>query len=247
MKKVISPKPLHESLLEMFYFESTDKPCKLTKNEVFWKFKDPSVSEYQIGEVLKWMVYHKKLNEESGHYSLDKYEALELEEKFRSERNQLKRGFNWKSCINNHSLPKTKVFLVIVNYVLPISLVSYALFIFFLLSKLDSDFEQEVGNIEPIILINQKTNIDYALKNDALSDIEIKRLFSNQFQNITIINNSIDSLRIQTIKLNQNQYNAINSVKTHILMFKNQSVNIFYHAIILILSVIITFYLKILT
>ena len=125
-----SPKPLHEIILEMFYFESKDKPCKLTAGEVYWKFKDPSVSEFQIEEVLNWMVRNKKLNENLGYYTLDKHEALALDEKFEQEKEaEIKQS------------QKPKIATIVLNYVVPSFLVAYTLFIFFLINKLHSTFE----------------------------------------------------------------------------------------------------------
>ncbi|WP_157956087.1 DUF5457 domain-containing protein [Flavobacterium kingsejongi] len=44
-------KPLHEIILELFYFESKEKPCELTKKEILWRLKDPKITEYQMEEV----------------------------------------------------------------------------------------------------------------------------------------------------------------------------------------------------
>lgn len=86
MNTIEMTKPLHEIILELFYFESKGKPCELTKNEILWRLKDPGITEYQMEEVLNWMVHHKKLTESLGVYSLDRFELIDLEEKFKNER-----------------------------------------------------------------------------------------------------------------------------------------------------------------
>ena len=145
MKKEIQPKPLHEIILELFYFESKEKPCKLTKNEVFWKFKDPSVSEFQIEEVLNWLVHHKKLNENLGYYTLDKYEAIELEERIKKERETIRKEANSIFYTNSYSLKKPKILEIFVHYIAPTLLISYTFFILFLINKLNTSFELSVG------------------------------------------------------------------------------------------------------
>ena len=90
MEKKEQEKLLHETILELFYYESKDKICELNQGEIFRKLKDASVSQFQLDQVLNWMVHHKKLNEILGFYTIDKYELIDLEEKFKNKEKETK-------------------------------------------------------------------------------------------------------------------------------------------------------------
>jgi hypothetical protein len=245
MKKEIQPKPLHEVILEMFYFESKDKPCRLTKNEVFWKFKDPSVSEFQIDEVLNWMVHNKKLNEDLGYYTLDKYEALEIEEKLKTEREETKKASSSLFYPNNYSLYKPKISMILVHYILPTLLISYVIFIFFLVQKLNNSYElktEKIENVSGLAVAEPKT--DYIRKNKMLSDKEVKILFKNQHENIVYLNKSMDSLQKQVTKLNEMHSKSVTVINSHFNNVQNQVNTILFHTIILLFLFILLFFIE---
>ena len=245
MKKEIQPKPLHEIILELFYFESKEKPCKLSKNEVFWKFKDPSVSEFQIEEVLNWLVHHKKLNENLGYYTLDKYEAIELEERIKKERETIRKEANSIFYTNSYSLKKPKILEIFVHYIAPTLLISYTFFILFLISKLNTSFELSVGkseNIDEVLIAEPKSG--YIGKKKALSDKEVKYLFKNQQQNIVYLNKTIDTLQKQVTKINEIYSKSTNATHQQIKTIHNQVHAILFHLSILLVGFILLFFLK---
>jgi hypothetical protein len=245
MKKEIQPKPLHEIILEMFYFESTDKPCKLTKNEVFWKFKDPSVTEFQIEEVLNWMVRNKKLTENSGSFTLDKYEALELEEKFKTEREEIKKAASSIFYSNNYSMYKPKNSIILVHYIMPTLLISYVLFIFFLIQKLNASFELKTVKTENISGLRvAEPKSDYIRKNKNLSDKEVKKIFKNQHENIIYLNKSIDTLQKQVTILNEIQSKSVTVMNSHYNNVQNQVNAILLHIMILLFGFVLLFFIK---
>ena len=245
MKKETQPKPLHETILELFYFESKEKPCKLTKNEVFWKFKDPSISEFQIEEVLNWLVHHKKLNESMGYYTLDKYEAIELEERMKKERETIRKEADSIFYTNSYSLKKPKVVDIFVNYIGPTLLLSYTFFILFLISKLNTSFELSVGkseNISEVSIAEPKSG--YIGKKKALSDKEVKYLFKNQQQNIVYLNKTIDTLQKQVTKINEIHSKSTNTIHQQIKTIHNQVYSILFHLSILLIGFILLFFIK---
>jgi hypothetical protein len=245
MKKEQNNKPLHEIILEIFYFESKDKPCKLSKNEVFWKFKDPSVSEFQIEEVLNWMVHHKKLNENLGYYTLDKYEALDLEERLKKERETIVKEPNSIFYSNSYVFKKPKFATILINYIIPTLLISYVFFILFLINKLNSSYETFQDDKE---LINEITieepKSGYIAKNKALTDREVKVLFKNQQENITYLNKTIDTLQKKVTKLNDKYTKNIASINLQIKGIHLQLNSILFHISILILLFILLHFFK---
>jgi hypothetical protein len=244
-------KPLHEIILELFYFESKGKPCELTKKEILWKLKDPGITEYQMEEMLNWMVHHRKLNENLGLYTLDRFELIDLEEKFKSERlNKEKKQepifFTNYSTINNiHNAVKPKPLDIFVQYILPTFLLSYIVFIFFLVNKLNSSFEinnDKIEEVSELTLKEPKTGV--IRKKHALSDKEVKRLFSNQHQNILYLNKTIDSLQKQVNKINEIHTNATSVINSKINSLQPQVNTIFLHIAIVMLGFILLFFLK---
>lgn len=244
-------KPLHEIILELFYFESKGKPCELTKKEILWRLKDPGITEYQIEEVLNWMVHHKKLNESLGHYTLDRFELIDLEEKFKNERLKKENKqepifFTNYSTINNiHSAMKPKPVEIIIQYILPTFLLSYIVFIFFLVNKLNSSFEinnSKIEDVNELTLKEPKTGV--IRKKEALSDKEVKRLFSNQHQNILYLNKTIDSLQKQVNKINEIHTTATVDIKNQINSLQPQVNIIFLHIAVVLLGFILLFFMK---
>lgn len=244
-------KPLHEIILELFYFESKGKPCELTKKEILWRLKDPGITEYQIEEVLNWMVHHKKLNESLGHYTLDRFELIDLEEKFKNERLKKENKqepifFTNYSTINNiHSAMKPKPIEIIIQYILPTFLLSYIVFIFFLVNKLNSSFEinnSKIEDVNELTLKEPKTGV--IRKKEALSDKEVKRLFSNQHQNILYLNKTIDSLQKQVNKINEIHTTATVDIKNQINSLQPQVNIIFLHIAVVLLGFILLFFMK---
>ena len=247
-------KPLHEIILELFYFESKEKPCELTKKEILWKLKDPGVSEYHMEEVLNWMVHHKKLNENLGLYSLDRFELIDLEEKFKNERlNKEKKQepifFTNYSTVNNiHNAVKPRALDIFVGYILPTFLLSYIVFIFFLVNKLNNSFEinnNKIQNVNEVTISEPKTGV--IKKKEALSDKEVKLLFSNQHQNIIYLNKTIDSLQKQVNKINEIHTSAALDIKNQINSLQPQVNAIFLHIAIVFLGFVLLFFTKNLT
>lgn len=244
-------KPLHEIILELFYFESKGKPCELTKKEILWRLKDPSITEYQIEEVLNWMVHHKKLNESLGYYTLDRFELIDLEEKFKNERLNKERKqepifFTNYSTINTiNSLIRPKPIAVLVQYILPTFLFSYIVFIFFLINKLNNSFEISNGKIESVheLRINEPAT-GIIRKKEALSDKEVKRLFSNQHQNILYLNKTIDSLQKQLNKINEIHTAATLDIKNQMNSLQPQVNTVFLHIAVVLLGLILLLFMK---
>lgn len=246
MKNEKQPKPLHESVLEIFYFESKDKPSKLTKNEVFWKFKDPSISEFQIEEVLNWLVHHKKLNENLGYYTLDKYELLDIEERLKIERETISKKTSTitytNSSSNNLSKPKNPT--IFVHYIIPTLLISYAFFIVFLVNKLNTSFELSTGKTENINGISITEPKSGYIGKRKLSDNEVKYLFKNQQQNIVYLNKTIDTLQKQVTKINEIHSKSTHSIHQQIKSIHQQVHSILLHLTILLIGFIILFFIK---
>lgn len=69
--------PLHEIVLKHMFEANKEKPAKLSVSDIFWKVGDPSVSESQIGDVLKWLVHKRRVEIYAGNYSLDRFEFLD--------------------------------------------------------------------------------------------------------------------------------------------------------------------------
>lgn len=246
-----APKHLHEIILELFYFESREKPCELTKKEILWRLKDPNISEYKIEEVLNWMVHHKKLTENLGFYSLDRFELIDLEEKFKNERlnNEKKQEplffSNFSSINTTPSEKKPKPIEIIVQYILPTFLLSYIVFIFFLVNKLNNSFEinnNKTQDVSELIIKEPKTG--FINKKLALSDKEVKRLFTNQHQNILYLNKTIDSLQKQINKINEIHTNSSLAIKTQINSLQPQVNAIILHITVVLLGFILLFFMK---
>ncbi|MCD0476256.1 DUF5457 domain-containing protein [Flavobacterium sp. EDS] len=251
IKTIEIAKPLHEIILELFYFESKGKPCELTKKEILWKLKDSSISEYQMEEVLNWMVHHKKLNENLGLYSLDRFELIDLEEKFKNERLNKEQKqepifFTNYSTINNiHNAAKPKVLEIFAQYILPTFLLSYIVFIFFLINKLNNSFEinnDKIEDVSELTLTEPKTGV--IRKKEALSDKEVKRLFSNQHQNILYLNRTIDSLQKQVNKINEIHTAATLDINKQINSLQPQVNGIFLHIALVLLGFVLLFFMK---
>lgn len=244
-------KHLHEIILELFYFESKDKPCEMTKREILWKLKDPNITEYQIEEVLNWMVHHKKLNESLGVYTLDRFELIDLEEKLKTERlNRENRQepifFTNYSTINNiQNAIKPRALDIFVQYILPTFLFSYIVFIFFLVNKLNNSFEvnnTKVEDVSELTLKEPKTGV--IKKKQALSDKEVKRLFSNQHQNLLYLNKTIDSLQKQVNKINEIHTASTDQINNQLNTVQPQVNAIFLHLTVVLLGFILLFFMK---
>ena len=65
-KSIKEEVPLHEVVLKQMYEANKDRPAKLSVSDVFWKVADPSVSESQIGDVLKWLVHNRRVEVYAG-------------------------------------------------------------------------------------------------------------------------------------------------------------------------------------
>ncbi len=81
----IEEKPLHEVILDIMYFKNTDKPVPFSAEDIFWQIKDPNISERQITEVLDWLVVNKKAEKRFGKYQIDKYEFIDLSNKYKED------------------------------------------------------------------------------------------------------------------------------------------------------------------
>lgn len=244
-------KHLHEIILELFYFEGKDKPCEMTKREILWKLKDPNITEFQIEEVLNWMVHHKKLNESLGVYSLDRFELIDLEEKLKNERlNKDNRQepifFTNYSTINNiQNAIKPRALDIFVQYILPTFLFSYIVFIFFLVNKLNNSFEintTKVEDVSELTLKEPKTGI--IKKKQALSDKEVKRLFSNQHQNLLYLNKTIDSLQKQVNKINEIHTASTDAINNQLNTVQPQVNAVIFHLTVVLLGFILLFFMK---
>ncbi len=81
----VEEKPLHEVILDIMYFKNTEKPSAFTPEDIFWQMKDPDISERQIKEVLDWLVVNKKAEKRFGKYQIDKYEFIDIANKYKQE------------------------------------------------------------------------------------------------------------------------------------------------------------------
>ncbi len=77
MRGKTKEKPLHEIVLDILYYENTEKPTSLTPEDIFLFIKDSDVNERKIREVLDWLVLQKRVVVQFGKYQLDKYEFIE--------------------------------------------------------------------------------------------------------------------------------------------------------------------------
>ncbi len=69
--------PLHDVVLKLMFEANKEKPAGLSLNDLFWKISDPSVNESQVGDVLKWLLHHRRVENRAGMYSLDRFEFLD--------------------------------------------------------------------------------------------------------------------------------------------------------------------------
>ncbi len=69
--------PLHDVVLKLMFEANKEKPAELSLNDLFWKISDPSVNESQVGDVLKWLLHHRRVENRAGMYSLDRFEFLD--------------------------------------------------------------------------------------------------------------------------------------------------------------------------
>ena len=69
--------PLHDVVLKLMFEADREKPAELTVNDIFWKISDPSVQESQVGDVLKWLLHHRRVDNRAGKYSLDRVEFMD--------------------------------------------------------------------------------------------------------------------------------------------------------------------------
>ncbi|WP_227871713.1 DUF5457 domain-containing protein [Flavobacterium kingsejongi] len=204
-----------------------------------------------MSKVLNWMVHHKKLNESLGHYSLDRFELIDLEEKFKMERLNKDRQqepifFTNYSTINNiHSAMKPKPMEIVVNYILPTFLFTYIAIIFYLVNDLNNSFEinnSKFESVKELTIKEPKTGV--IRKRKALSDNEVKRLFSNQHQNVVYLNKTLDSLQTQINKINDVHTAATSDIKNQINSLQPQVNTIFLHIAIVLLGFILLFFMK---
>ncbi len=204
-------------------------------------------------EVLNWMVHHKKLTEILGLYSLDRFELIDLEEKFKKERlnketTKNPASFTAFSTINtiHHTVnQKPRVLEIILKYVFPAVLLSYIVFIFFLINKLNNSFEINPNSSsvsKEVTIINPRTATIW--KKEDLSDRDVKRLFSNQFQNIVYLNSTIDSLQQKVNKLNQIHTTEFLKLNTQINALQPQVNTILLHSIVLLFCFVLLFFMK---
>ncbi|MFK7787141.1 MAG: DUF5457 domain-containing protein [Crocinitomicaceae bacterium] len=79
-KKTSTPQeiPLHEVVLKIMFEANPERPAELTVSQVHRKLTDPSISESNILDVLRWLVAQKQVERVSGKfYSLDRFEFIE--------------------------------------------------------------------------------------------------------------------------------------------------------------------------
>ncbi|MCJ8289303.1 MAG: DUF5457 domain-containing protein [Crocinitomicaceae bacterium] len=69
--------PLHEIVLKIMFEENKENRTELSVNDIFWKSSDPLLRESQVGDVLKWLLHHSRVEYRGGKYSLDRFELLE--------------------------------------------------------------------------------------------------------------------------------------------------------------------------
>lgn len=263
MEKKEQEKLLHETILELFYYESKDKLCELNQSEIFRKLKDPSVSQFQLDQVLNWMVHHKKLNEILGFYTIDKYELIDLEEKFRNKDKETKikeikptinieedtskiiktpipnklpnkpvvRKTTPKKKITVPVVVKPKKYMVITNFIIPVFLVIYTFFVFFLIQSFHKNLE----------INNTKVEIALTKINQNLSDNKTLVLSQNKNEK-SLINNNVYAKQVDTT--NEANTKTIVSVYTGFNHILNQVNNIFLHLLFLILGIILLHILK---
>ncbi|MCT4663709.1 MAG: DUF5457 domain-containing protein [Flavobacteriales bacterium] len=73
-------KPLHEIVLDILYFQNTERATEMKPIDVLWKIDNPEISERQIREVLDWLVRQRDVEVYAGKYSLNRAAFLELKQ-----------------------------------------------------------------------------------------------------------------------------------------------------------------------
>lgn len=115
----IEEKPLHEVILDIMYFKNTEKPESFTVDDIFWQMKDPDISEPKIKEVLEWLKSQRKVECQFGKYKIDKYEFLDLSQKYSTP--EIKPGEKEKKKKIETKKPEKKSLNVIVKRKAPVS------------------------------------------------------------------------------------------------------------------------------
>ena len=114
-----------------------------------------------------------------------------------------------------------------------------------MVNKLNDSFainNNKIEDVNELTLKEPKTGV--IRKKAALSDKEVKRLFSNQHQNILYLNKTIDSLQKQVNKINEIHTAATLDLKMQINSLQPQVNTIILHITIVLLGFILLFFMK---
>lgn len=133
----VKKKPLHEVVLDILYYEDTEKPVFMLPEDILWKIKDSDVRERHVNEVLEWLVYNKKAVKQFGKYQIDRYEFIERANNDKGKSSRSKKGTDTVKRISVEKAPdswfvnfresfsKITFYLLLLSYVGFISVVAY--------------------------------------------------------------------------------------------------------------------------
>lgn len=220
----VEEKPLHEVVLDIMYFKDTEKPASFTTEDIFWQMKDPDISEHQIKEVLEWLVRQKQVEYKFGKYKIDKYEFLDLSQKYKDLITE-KEQPNKKDDISTSTPPKEiKVAVqktvtektkqennsglaVYILLFLSVLSISYAMYNIHNINKIE--YRSEINKVELFtphslfVSTSNKKHLDDKIKGISYSFIkqnETNQLVQNQLDSL---NNNIHLLEKTLSKINE--------------------------------------------
>lgn len=251
----IEEKPLHEVILDIMYFKNTEKPESFTVDDIFWQMKDPNISEPKIKEVLEWLKSQRKVEYQFGKYKIDKYEFLDLSQKYSIP--EIKPGEKEKNKKTEEKKPKKESLNVIVQRKAPVSVQEkspksysyYFMLLFLLFSCLSIIYsgyilynhkKEEIGHslkevdlITPYTLYvstSEKKNI-----NDKIKDISYS--FHKQNKTNQDIQKQIDSLNMN-IGILENSLNKLETqIKSQEKSIKNSFTALFVSLVFVVISI----------
>lgn len=73
-------RPIHEVILQIMYFENTERAVEMSPADILWRIDNPEISERYVTEVLDWMVRQQMVTQYLGKYTLDRIEFLKQKE-----------------------------------------------------------------------------------------------------------------------------------------------------------------------
>lgn len=254
----VEEKPLHEVILDIMFFKDTDKPASFTAEDIFWQMKDPDISERQIKEVLDWLVRKKKAEQRFGKYQIDKYEFVDMANKYEQEEpiEEDSKNHNEIKIVKKVAIQKSKPKpqlkkssnLYVVNFLYYTTLV----FLFFLLIFTGYTILNKPSNlIESIKLSREKpykpSNLYISVKGDFSEELyktqvkDISYSFIQQNKTNVKVNTELNRVNDNIIFL-QRQLNQLNDVYVKEQEYNKKMFSVYVATLLLV--IVITFFLR---